>query len=85
MSAIGADLHDPEADAIYIRLRDLPYAFGEDLDRERRVDYGEDGKPIGIELLCVSQGVLLDDLPEAGKIELLLREQGVEVLKASRR
>ena len=24
--------HDPPADAVYIWLRDLPYAFGEDLD-----------------------------------------------------
>jgi uncharacterized protein YuzE len=43
--------YDPDADAIYIRLNDLPYAFGEDIDHERRIDYAENGEPIGTSLI----------------------------------
>jgi uncharacterized protein YuzE len=71
--------YDAEADAIYIHLRDLPYAFGEDIDHERRIDYGEDRQPIGIELLCVSQGVSVDDLPEKETIMRLLKERHIKV------
>ena len=71
--------HDPDADAIYIHLRDLPYAFGEDLDHERRIDYAADGQPIGVELLCVSQGVNVDDLPEKEAITRLLEEHNIKV------
>jgi uncharacterized protein YuzE len=71
--------HDPDADAIYIHLHDLPYAFGEDLDRERRIDYAADGQPIGMELLCVSHGVNVDDLPEKEAITRLLEERNIKV------
>jgi uncharacterized protein YuzE len=56
--------YNQEADAIYVWLRELPYAFGVDLDHARHIDYAEDEKPIGIELLNVSRGVNLGDLPE---------------------
>jgi uncharacterized protein YuzE len=64
--------YDPEADAIYIILSDKPYAFGEDLDHERRIDYAADGTPIGVELTCVSAGVDVDNLPERGESIALL-------------
>ena len=35
----------------------------------RRVDYAEDGTPVGVELLYVSQGVDLSDLPNVAEIE----------------
>ena len=63
---------DREADAIYVRLRPGAYAYGKDLDMERRVDYDAAGHPIGVELRNVSRGVDLDDLPEADSIERLL-------------
>ncbi|MGI8552369.1 MAG: DUF2283 domain-containing protein [Dehalococcoidia bacterium] len=71
---------DPEADAVYIQLRDLPYAFGRDLDDSRRIDYSADSKPIGIELLNVSMGVHLRDLPEQGAIGRLLQAHGIKLL-----
>ena len=64
--------HDPQADAIYIYLRDKPYAYGKDLDDERRIDYAADNTPIGVELLCVSKGVNLDSLPHVDEIAKLL-------------
>lgn len=70
---------DREADAIYITLREGAYAYGEDLDHERRVDYDIEGHPIGVELLNVSGGVELDDLPEQGRIVELLAKENVRI------
>lgn len=64
--------YDREADAVYIWMRDAPYAYGEDLDAERRIDYGSDGIPVGVELLNVSAGVRLDDLPDHQTLARLL-------------
>lgn len=66
--------YDAGADAVYIRLSDLPYAFGEDLDHERRVDYAESGQPIGIEIFCVSQGVDTHGLPSEDAVNRLIRQ-----------
>jgi len=72
--------YDRGADALYIWLRDLPYAFGVDLDHARRIDYGADRQPIGIELLNVRRkGVNLDDLPERTFIESVLREYDIPI------
>ena len=72
--------HDADADAIYIRMSDEDYAYGEELDPERRIDYSADGTPIGIELLCVSTGVDLRNLPEQEAISKLLSEHRIRVL-----
>jgi uncharacterized protein YuzE len=69
--------HDPEADAVYITLRDVPYAGGHDLDDSRRVDFGPDQKPRGIELLNVSYGVRTEGLPRAAEVAELLRAHGI--------
>jgi len=71
--------HDKQADAIYIYLSDKPYAYGENLDHERRIDFGEDGVPMGVELLCVSGGVITDDLPHRSEIERLLGKHGIKI------
>lgn len=71
--------YDREADALYIWLRDLPYAFGVDLDHARHVDYAEDRLPVGIELLNVTRGVNLEDLPERATIERLLMDRDIRV------
>lgn len=68
---------DPEADALYIRLADKPYAYGEDLDHERRIDYADDRTPIGIELLAVSKGVDLADLPYPNEVGRVLELAGI--------
>lgn len=72
--------YDQEADAIYIRLTDKDYSHGEELDRERRIDYAADGTPIGVELLCVSTGVDLRDLPQQKAIAELLAKHRIKVL-----
>lgn len=61
--------HDQQADAIYIHLpRSESYACGKDLDDERRIDYAADDTPIGVELLCVSNGVSVSGLPNSEEI-----------------
>lgn len=72
--------YSPTADAVYIRLSSLPYAYGRDLDDDRRVDYAANGDVIGVELLGVSEGVRLDDLPQWGVIENVLTEHRIPVL-----
>lgn len=72
--------YDREADAAYIQLRDVPYAFGHVLDMDRNIDFGPDERPIGIELLGVSHGVNLDNLPERDDVERLLEEHNIRVL-----
>lgn len=70
--------YDPTADAVAI---DFP-GFGAGasarmvcLDRDRTLDYDADGRLVSIELLNVSRGVDLKDLPEAevvaGALDLL--------------
>ena len=71
---------DSEADAVYVKLSDQPHAFGEDIDHERRIDYAADGTPIGIELLCVSEGVDVSHLPRVDEVTAALRQLGIRVL-----
>lgn len=71
--------HDPDADALYIKLGDLPYAFGEDLDHERRVDYSADGQPVGIEILGVSAGIDTRGLPDEAAVTALLEKMQFKV------
>ena len=72
--------HDPQADAIYVRLSDAPYDHTEELDTERNVDYAADGSVVGVELLNVSRGVDVRDLPNADAIARVLRERHIKVL-----
>ncbi len=69
--------YDPQADILYVYLSDLPYAFGEDLDYARRVDYAKDGTPVGVELLYVSQGVDLRALPQASDLAAVLEQYNI--------
>ena len=72
--------YDKEADAIYIHLSDKSCAYTKPLDDMRYVDYASDDTPIGIELLCVSDGVNLDDLPEQTQVANLLNGKHIKAL-----
>ena len=71
--------YDKKADAIYISLSNETYSYGKDLDNERRIDYDTNGNPRGIELLCVSTGVITDNLPNRSEVERLLSGKGIKV------
>jgi len=70
--------HDKKADAIYITLVNDPVAYTKSLDETRLIDYDTKGNPIGIELLCVSNGVILDDLPIAAEIAQVLANKNIK-------
>jgi len=71
--------HDPDADALYIQLSELPYAYGEDIDHERRIDYAANGQPVGIEILGVSEGIDTHGLPHETAISRLAKEHAFKV------
>jgi len=71
--------HDKKIDAIYIRFKDIPYSYGHDLDEERRIDYGANGELRGVELHCISKGVITDDLPHRAEIERVLDDRGIRI------
>jgi len=71
---------DIKADAIYIQLMDEPIGYTKELDDNRLIDYSMNpGKPVGIDLLAVSEGVKLDGLPEVKTVEKILKGLGVKV------
>lgn len=80
MAIIVGYEHDPEADAIYVHLADKPYAYGEDLSPERRVDFAADRTVIGVELTCLSHGVSVAGLPASVEIGELLTKLNIRML-----
>jgi uncharacterized protein YuzE len=67
--------YDPDADAVFVTLREgVPFAFSIHLDFDRHIDFGPDEKPIRIELLGVSQGVDLTDLPYRAEVARALAD-----------
>ena len=69
--------YDDEADALYVYFRHIEPGGVKDvrtLDDLRNVDYDAAGEPIGVEFLCVQEGVDLSGVPRAEEIEKLLRE-----------
>jgi len=71
--------YDHNADCVYILINNLPHAYSKELDETRFVDYAEDGTVIGVELLYVSGGVDVSDLPYQSEIEKLLEQHGIKV------
>jgi len=71
--------HDTKADAVYITLSNKAVAYTKSLDDTRIIDYDANGNPVGIELLCVSNGVMTDDLPLASEVTQLLENKHIKV------
>ena len=71
---------DPIADAVYIQLTNEPIGYTKELDDNRLVDYTMNpGEPVGVDLLAVSEGVKLNDLPEVESVKKILEGLGVKV------
>ncbi|MBI2663896.1 DUF2283 domain-containing protein [Candidatus Woesearchaeota archaeon] len=47
--------YDPDADAMYIKLRDTEVARTKKVDKHTILDYDKDGSLIGVELLFVKE------------------------------
>ena len=71
--------YDPDADCAYILINDLPHAYSKEIDDARFIDYAEDSTVIGIELLYVSGGVDVSDLPYAPQIAELIEKHNIKV------
>jgi len=71
--------YDKRANAIYIYLDDRPVDHTEKLDDFRYIDHARDNTPVGIELLCVSDGVITNDLPQRMEIETLLEKYHIKL------
>jgi uncharacterized protein YuzE len=75
--------YDAEADAVYIYIEeDVPVAWTHELDHARILDLDAERKPRGIELLHVSRGVNLNDIPEREEVARLLAEHHIRILSS---
>lgn len=71
--------YDQNTDCAYILINDLPHAYSKEIDDARFIDYAEDDTIIGIELLYVSTGVDISDLPYASELGKILEKHKVKV------
>lgn len=72
--------YNREADAADIYLQEgISVARTKNLDGVRLIDYADSSEPVGIELLDVSAGVNLDDLPSRDVIATLLEKQHIKI------
>ncbi len=71
--------YDRDVDAVYLVLSDKPYAYSKEVDGTRHIDYAADNTPVGVELLCVSGGVILEDLPNQDEIAQVLASHKIKV------
>ena len=75
--------HDPDADAVYIYLHEGKVARSLPLDDRRAIDFDAEGRPRGVELLTVSQGVDIRGLPDGAALAALLAEHGIALTGVS--
>jgi len=64
--------YDPEADALYIELRDARPADSMDVEEGVTVDLDSEGHIIGLEVLDASKRMTLEDLTNVSYENLLL-------------
>ncbi len=66
--------YDTDADALYVSLRQYDGRHhARPLDDHRIVHVDDDGRPVGVELLFVSNGIDLDVVPEAEAVADAIR------------
>ena len=72
---------DATVDAVFINFEDGIAGYCEELDDNRIIDYSlNPGKPIGVCLHNVSQGVNTTGLPQAEKVGKILEALGFKIL-----
>lgn len=72
--------YDAEVDALavdFVPRTSRDTARTEELDEFRRIDYGEDGTVLGLDLTNVSDGVNFDGLPRGDELAEALRNAGL--------
>ena len=71
--AISAN-YDDQADALYLRIREENRVRTEEFDDCHYVDVGEDGDPVGIEILYPDMGLALEEIAERYGLQSILEE-----------
>ena len=66
--------YDPDADAIYVYLRDAKVVRTVPIDDLRNIDYDGQGRVVGVEFLDVSGGLDLHDVPFARRVGQLISD-----------
>jgi uncharacterized protein YuzE len=66
--------YDPDADAIYVYLRDAKVVKTVAIDDFRNIDYDGEGRVVGVEFLDVSGGIDLHDVPFAHRVGQLISD-----------
>ncbi|WP_293449179.1 DUF2283 domain-containing protein [Persephonella sp.] len=56
--------YDKEANALYIKLTDKKIAYTEEITPNIIVDYSEDNKPVGIEILNANREINKNELKD---------------------
>lgn len=72
--------YDPEADALYIALRDVPVVDGLDIEDGVSVDLDVDGHIVGLEILDASERLRPDELGNVSYENLLLASPGLPLV-----
>lgn len=75
--------YDPVADAVWITLNTGAYDETRELDSRHLKDIAADGTVLQVELLDVSDGVDLTDLPEADAIAAALERAGIRTVQST--
>jgi uncharacterized protein YuzE len=60
--------YDPEADALYIRIRDGERSRAVELDERHYIDVDAEGKALGLEVLYPEMGVRVTDLARTWRL-----------------
>lgn len=63
--------YDDQADALYVSFREVEpggISTVRMVDERRNVDYDAANEPVGVEFLCVSDGISLDGIPHGDRI-----------------
>ena len=71
--------YDRGADAAYFEFSSAASARQVPLDDGRVLDYGEDGRLVGVEILSPSRGVRLEGLPRVDEIARGVRRLGFRI------
>jgi uncharacterized protein YuzE len=69
--------YDAENDVLYILFSKEAAERSQALDDMRIVDYDAAGKAVGVEFICASEGLNLDDVPFGDKLESHLTRAGL--------
>jgi len=66
--------YNPTTDSLYVTLTSNKVKYSRQLDKDRRIDYAEDGTPTGINIINVSKGINTDGLPREDDLKELMED-----------